>query len=367
MRRIELPGYDLTIGNLDDVGRGLDALLTETPWSRVSVLADSNTAQDCWPLVQDMAWPDNTEVLEIPDGEDYKTIGTCEGIWEAFLSLGMDRHSLLVNLGGGVIGDMGGFAASTFMRGFSFVNLPTSLLAQVDASVGGKLGVDFQGDEGPVYKNMIGLFADPKAVLIAPAFLATLPPEQQRSGFAEVLKHALIRDAAEWDRLCQANPPTDEASWENLIAHSVGIKRDVVAADRTEQNLRKILNYGHTIGHAVESLHLDGDNPLLHGEAIAVGMVAEAWMSTKLAGLPAADRDRIREGIRRYFPAFSIPEADPAAILEAMGHDKKNEGQAIRLSLLAGIGEAVPAVTLPPDQALDLVAEALAYYTDTPA
>lgn len=364
MHRLELPGYPLVIGSLDELGRALEPFLRR-PWSRVAVLTDENTIQDCWPLIQDLAWPDGTEVLEVPAGEEYKTIGTCEGLWEGFLSLGMDRHSLLVNLGGGVIGDMGGFAASTFMRGFSFLNLPTTLLAQVDASVGGKLGVDFQASDGPVYKNMVGLFRDPEAVLMAPAFLATLPPEQQRSGFAEVLKHALIRDADEWTRLETAGAPADEAAWERLIAHSVGIKREVVAADRNEQSLRKILNYGHTIGHAVESLQLESEAPLLHGEAIAVGMVAEAWLSAELCGLPAEARDRVAEGLRRWFPPVALTEASPEAVLAAMRHDKKNSAGRVKLSLLRRIGETEPEAALPEGAELELVTGALEYYRNT--
>ncbi len=364
MIRYELPGYPLVIGSLDSVGQALEEALRAKAWSRVAVLADENTARDCWPLLTDLAWPDDTEVLELPAGEAYTTIGTCEGIWEAFLELGMDRHSLLVNLGGGVIGDMGGFAASTFMRGMAFLNLPTTLLAQVDASVGGKLGVDFQPGEGPAYKNLIGLFGDPQAVLMAPAFLATLPPEQQRSGFAEVLKHALIRDAAEWARLEEAEAPADEAAWERLIAHSVAIKRDVVAADRTETSLRKILNYGHTVGHAIESLQLHTDAPLLHGEAVAVGMVAEAWLSAELCGLPAEERDRLAGGLRRWFPPADLSACSPEAVLDAMGHDKKNRAGAVRLALLERIGHAVPEAELPADRALALVGAALDYYRE---
>ena len=356
MHRLELPNYAVSIGDRADLISVLNEHLAAKRWSRVSVLVDENTEADCWPLVQDANWPEGTERLEVPSGEDFKTIGTCEGLWEAFVDLGMDRHSLLVNLGGGVIGDMGGFAASTYMRGFSFLNIPTTLLSQVDASVGGKLGVDFNG-----LKNMIGLFADPRAVLICPEFLATLSMEQLRSGYAEVLKHCLIQDAEQWQHL--AGKGMDAISdWEALIVRSVKTKQSVVEADPFEGGLRKILNFGHTIGHAIESLQLDSDHPLLHGEAIAIGMITESWLSAEVAGLSKAQRDEIAHGISNLFPHAQLTEVTVEAVLDLMKLDKKNQGGEIRLSLLAAIGDCKPDVALPTSKLRDLLGEALAYY-----
>jgi 3-dehydroquinate synthase len=356
MQTLQLPTYAVCIGDRPALIGQINQQLGARRWSRVAVLVDENTEPDCWPLVQEANWPEGTERLEVPSGEDYKTIGTCEGLWEAFVDLGMDRHSLLVNLGGGVIGDMGGFAASTFMRGFAFLNIPTTLLAQVDASVGGKLGVDFNG-----LKNMIGLFANPRAVLICPEFLATLPYEQLRSGYAEVIKHALIRDPEHWEQL--AGKGMDHiGDWEVLIARSVHIKRAIVEEDPLESGLRKILNFGHTLGHAVETLQLDSEHPLLHGEAIAVGMIAESWLSTRACGLAEAECDRIAHNIASVFPQANLSEVTVEGMLELMRLDKKNLAGEIRLSLLAAPGQCLPDQVLPGSSLPDLLEASLDYY-----
>jgi 3-dehydroquinate synthase len=356
MHHLELPGYAVHIGDLRALIGHLNQHLKARKWSRVVVLVDENTEQDCWPLVSDAFWPDGTERLEIPAGEGFKTVQTCEGLWEAFANLELDRHSLLVNLGGGVIGDMGGFAASTYMRGFSFLNIPTTLLAQVDASVGGKLGVDFKG-----LKNMIGLFADPRGVLICPEFLATLPYEQLRSGYAEVLKHTLIRDRQAWSELA-GHSLEEVLDWEALIAHSVAIKKAVVEADPNESGLRKILNFGHTIGHAIESLQLPSALPLLHGDAIAVGMIAETWLSYRACGMSGAERDAVSESVVAVFPEFSLTEVSVERVLDLMRLDKKNQAGQIRFSLLPAIGACKPDVVLPVDKLQEWLGEALDYY-----
>ncbi|MBI1193937.1 MAG: 3-dehydroquinate synthase [Bacteroidetes bacterium] len=359
MHHLELPGYTVHISDLRSLTGHLNQHLKARTWSRVAVLVDENTEQDCWPLISEANWPTGTERLEIPAGELYKTLSTCEGLWEAFTNLELDRHSLLVNLGGGVIGDMGGFAASTYMRGFSFLNIPTTLLAQVDASVGGKLGVDFNG-----LKNMIGLFADPRGVLICPEFLATLPYEQLRSGYAEVLKHALIRDRKSWTELA-GQSLEDVLDWETLIARSVSIKKAVVEADPNESGLRKILNFGHTIGHAVESLQLESDAPLLHGDAIAVGMIAETWLSYRACGMSGVERDAVAQSIAAVYPRFKLADVTVESVLELMRLDKKNRAGEIRFSLLPSIGACKPDVVLPEEKLGDWLGEALEYYQDT--
>ncbi|MCL4115774.1 UNVERIFIED_CONTAM: hypothetical protein GTU68_051697 [Idotea baltica] len=245
----------------------------------------------------------------------------------------VDRHGLVINLGGGVIGDMGGFVASTYMRGLDFIQIPTTLLSQVDASVGGKLGVDFNG-----LKNFIGLFQNPRAVLVDPSFIDTLTSEDHRSGYAEMIKHAMIRDRNIWDRLTALN------IWSDMdriteIYESIKIKKDVVTEDPREGGLRKILNFGHTIGHAIETLSFSTSKPFLHGEAIGIGMAAEAILSVRSCGLSKADADRIISYLKSVYDGLDLEIlARHEEIIELMQSDKKNKGGQIRFSLLKEIG-----------------------------
>lgn len=243
----------------------------------------------------------------------------------------LDRKALMLNLGGGVIGDMGGFCASLYKRGVRFINCPTTLLSQVDASVGGKLGIDFKG-----LKNHLGVFNEPETVVIAPEFLKTLPQAELRSGYAEIIKHGLIRDKAYFKKLQAQN--WENQDWESLIRHSVGIKKAVVDADPKENGLRKILNFGHTIGHAFESYFLDTSNHLLHGEAIALGMIAEGFLSFEKVGLSYEDFQELSQFLLKVYGKvnFSLHELDP--ILDLCLQDKKNEGQTLLFSLLESIG-----------------------------
>ena len=244
---------------------------------------------------------------------------------------GFDRKSMIINLGGGVACDMGGFCASTYKRGIRFINIPTTLLSQVDASVGGKLGIDFNG-----YKNHIGVFNIPEVVMISDAFLPTLPHDELRSGYAEVIKHGLIRNEYYFESL-RANGWEDQ-DWSAIIEKSISIKREVVEKDPKENGLRKILNFGHTVGHAVESFYLDTDKHLLHGEAIAIGMMAEAYLSRKLLGLLPKELDIITEFLLHVFDTVEIPDGDWAGIAELCFQDKKNVGKVINCSLLNKIG-----------------------------
>src|SRR5690606_1399794 len=228
--------------------------------------------------------------------------------------------------------DMGGFCASTYKRGIRFINIPTSLLSQVDASVGGKLGIDFNG-----FKNHIGVFNIPEAVIISTTFLATLPLPELRSGYAEVIKHGLIRNANQFESLKMQG--WESQNWKDIIEKSVSIKREVVEKDPKEEGLRKILNFGHTIGHAVESCYLDTDRHLLHGEAIAVGMITEAYLSKKLLGFPASDLQTITDFLLTVFEKVSIPVEDFENITAFCFQDKKNEGKIINCSLLRRIGD----------------------------
>lgn len=329
---LSLPTYDITIGSLALAHR---QWLLERRYAGIVVLTDENTHRHCWPLLA--PWLEGMPVQQIvvPAGEAHKHLDTCRRIWDELLAAGAGRRWCMLNLGGGVIGDMGGFCASTYKRGMDFVQLPTTLLSQVDASVGGKLGIDYGG-----VKNSIGVFREPNAVWIDPAFLDSLSHRELRSGFAEILKHALIADAGQWATL-KALPDLSAVRWGELIPGSVAIKKEVVLVDFYETGPRKALNFGHTIGHAVESYRLDGAQPLLHGEAIAAGMVAEAWLSHRLAGLPEAELEEIATTLTGYFGHEPVPEEALPELLALMRQDKKNEADEINITFLGRIGEAI--------------------------
>lgn len=315
-----------------DIGDSLNEFLEGKNYSNIGVLVDENTCMHCYPIIKDLI-PGHV-LIEIESGEEKKSIQTCESIWNQLTEARFDRKSLLVNLGGGVIGDMGGFCAATFKRGIDFINLPSTLLAQVDASVGGKLGIDFQG-----LKNHIGLFKLPEQVIIYDQFLNTLPYNQLRSGFAEVIKHNLIRDQTGWNAMIQT--PLEEKSWHEVISHSVKIKQEIVEKDPFEQGLRKILNFGHTIGHAVESFYLDQPGKhLLHGEAIAVGMIAETHLSRIKNNLEENQCHQIINYLVDLYDPSPIDAEDMHPISELVLQDKKNQGSQINCSLLEQIGKA---------------------------
>jgi len=243
-----------------------------------------------------------------------------------------DRQSLVINLGGGVTGDMGGFCASVYKRGMRFINIPTTLLAQVDASVGGKLGIDYMG-----YKNHLGVFTEPLSVLISQEFLPTLPEDEFRSGYAEVLKHGLIKNEQYFS--CLKTTDWQNQSWPDIIEKSISIKKEIVEKDPKEEGLRKILNFGHTIGHAVESYYLDTSDHLLHGEAIAIGMLAEAYLSHTKMRLSQDDLSRINNTLLEIFGKKHLSPSDFGSIASLCLQDKKNTGKIINCSLLKRIGE----------------------------
>lgn len=314
------------------IGDSLDEFLKGKNYSHIGVLVDENTRVHCYPMVKDLI-PKHI-LIEIESGEEKKSLQTCESIWHQLTEARFDRKSLLINLGGGVIGDMGGFCAATFKRGIDFINLPTTLLAQVDASVGGKLGIDFQG-----LKNHIGLFKLPEQVIIYDQFLNTLPYNQLRSGFAEVIKHNLIHDREGWTSLISTS--LHEKSWYRVIKHSVGIKQEIVEADPFEMGLRKILNFGHTVGHAVESFYLDQPaRRLLHGEAIAVGMIAETHLSQLKNGMDENQCDQIINYLIDIYDPSPLDAEDLQSISKLALQDKKNQGPVIKCTLLEQIGKA---------------------------
>ncbi len=315
----------------DQLQASLRALTDASTFSQIGVLVDENTKRACYPLLQPFL-PAHS-VCEIRSGEVHKNLTTCSQIWQWLTEKQFDRKGLLINLGGGVIGDMGGFCAATYKRGIRFVNLPTTLLAQVDASVGGKLGIDFEG-----FKNHIGLFQEPQQVIIYPAFLKTLPVRELRSGFAEVIKHSLIADADYWPNI--TSRALEQQDWLSHIRHSVRIKAWVVDQDFKESGLRKILNFGHTIGHAVESYYLQTAHPLLHGEAIAIGMICEAYLSAQYGNMPSSEVKQMEEFILSVFGHHHLEDHHLEVIAGMALQDKKNEGQTIRCTLLEKIGKA---------------------------
>jgi 3-dehydroquinate synthase len=309
----------------------LNRFIKQGNYSKVFFLVDEQTEKHCLPLLISQLQISEYDLIEITSGEINKTIDFCIGIWRMLIDFGADRNSLLINVGGGVITDIGGFAASTFKRGIDFVQIPTTLLAQVDASVGGKTGIDMDH-----LKNIIGTFTQPKAVFIDTFFLRTLPQRQIISGFAEMLKHGLIADRSYFNLLKEASLETIDPE---LIYHSITIKNDVVKQDPEEKGLRKILNFGHTVGHAIESYSLQHDaTPLSHGEAIAVGMVCEAFLSVEKTELTAAELVEIMETLGQFYEKYTIKEASVPDLIELMKSDKKNDGGKINCSLLTQIG-----------------------------
>lgn len=314
------------------IGESLPDFLSSKQYSKIVVIADNNTKRHCYPILK--AFLPKHSIVTVPSGEAHKTLATCEKIWEAMTKEELDRHALVINVGGGVIGDMGGFCAAVYKRGIDFIQVPTTLLSQVDASVGGKLGVDFQG-----FKNHLGVFNIPKSVLIDPVFLKTLPEREIRSGFAEIIKHCLIADGAKWEEIRAKD--FEEQNWPDLIAHSVKIKQQVVDQDPTEKGLRKILNFGHTLGHAVETCFLNKGpkERLFHGEAIAVGMIMEAYLSFERKMIDQQTLTNIEEFLFATYGKVEIKPEDIEEIIALTRQDKKNKGKEIRFSLLKGAGQ----------------------------
>ena len=333
----------------DRLENTFNSFFQSVAYSDVGVLVDENTLQHCYPLIYDFL-PDH-HLIQIQSGEIHKNLNICSHIWQKMTDAGFDRKALLVNVGGGVIGDMGGFCAATYKRGIDFINIPTTLLAQVDAAVGGKLGIDFQG-----FKNHIGLFKDPLKVIISPVFLNTLSKRELRSGFAEVIKHSLIADRNYWPNI--VHHPFEKQDWPSHITHSVNIKSEVVSKDFKEGGLRKVLNFGHTIGHAVESYFLNTPSPLLHGEAIAMGMLSEVYLSQKYCQMPENEASQIERFLLDVYGHVDLEDIQIKEIARLAIQDKKNERGAIQCALLREIGQAVYDVKV----GVDDIEEALNHY-----
>ena len=310
----------------DNPQNTLNELLATFQPDKVAFLVDENTKAHCLPLFDQS----ESELIVINSGEIHKNLETCQYIWKQMTDFGFSRKSILINLGGGVIGDMGGFCAATYKRGIRFINFPTTLLAAVDANIGGKLGIDFQG-----FKNHIGVFQDPDGVVVCDRFLQTLPERELRSGFAEVIKHGLIYDKNYYKGLKQSAFP--DYDWNEIIKKSIGIKGAVVAEDPKEAGLRKILNFGHTLGHGIESWYLNSSKSLLHGEAISIGMIMEGFLSLKSGLINESAQKDLTEYILKVYGKYELPPLDE--VLPLMLQDKKNVGNQISYSLLEGIGK----------------------------
>ena len=330
-------------------GSDLQDFLSGKEYSKMAVLTDENTATFCYPLLKD-SLPAHT-LIKIQSGEESKNLQTCSIIWQAMTEARLDRHSVFVIIGGGVLGDMGGFCAATYKRGIDFITLPTTLLAQADASIGGKLGIDFNH-----FKNHIGIFQEPTLNLVYSGFLKTLPKNELRSGFAEMIKHALISDKKLWDEI--RSKDLNDQPWEVLVPKSVEFKYSVVNQDPHEKGLRKILNAGHTIGHALESFFLANGNKILHGEAIAAGLITEAYLAMKRNMLDEPSLQEISTYILKTFVKVNIQEDQVKRISELCLQDKKNKGNSVLCVLPDGIGRATWDVEI----SLGEIEDCLTYY-----
>lgn len=334
MQTIQANGYGVFFNE-----SGYDALTKYSVngnYSTIFILVDANTNENCLQRFLSLLTTKKTiEIIEIEAGESEKNIATCVEIWSILTDLGADRKSLLLNLGGGVITDIGGFVASTFKRGIDFINIPTSLLAMVDASIGGKNGVDLGN-----LKNQIGVINFPQMVLVDTNYLNTLSKDEMRSGLAEMLKHGLIADANYWKEFIDMSQ-VDYADFDSLIHRSIEIKNKIVTQDPTENGIRKALNFGHTLGHAIESYFLENKNKktLLHGEAIAIGMILESHISWQKNFISKTEYAEIKKVIIAVFERIVFEDIDLQPILDLLIHDKKNEFGKIQFSLLDGIGK----------------------------
>ena len=345
----------------NDIEHNLATAVAESEHDRVFVLTDDTTHECCLPKVAALLAQYDAVPITIAHGDQHKTLAALGDVWTALQQGGATRHSLLINLGGGMITDLGGFAAATFKRGINFINIPTTLLAMVDAAVGGKTGINFGG-----LKNEIGAFADARFVIINTCFLDTLDAENLCSGYAEMLKHALISDERMWAEHVNFDlSQPDLAELQRMVAESIAVKERIVAEDPHEHGIRKALNFGHTIGHALEEFALQqaggavvstapenkstpGDavvsispknRPLLHGYAVAFGLIGELYMSARKAGFPTERLHQTARFIRENYAQTEFTCNDYPTLLNLMRHDKKNTSGVINFTLLHNIGD----------------------------
>ncbi len=330
-----MPQHILFSQDLSHEIGGKETSIDVSGYDRLFILTDETTERFCRPLLAECEALQAATSVVIPTGDVSKTPETLAQVWTGLVEGSASRHSLLICLGGGMVTDLGGFAAATFKRGMDFLNVPTTLLAMVDAAVGGKTGINFKG-----LKNEIGAFCEAKAVIINTNFLRTLDNENLRSGYAEMLKHALLSDAEMWAKHLQFSlDEPDYALLQTMVSQSIDVKRCIVEEDPHERGLRKALNLGHTVGHAFESLLMEKERPVLHGYAVAWGLVCELYLSTALLGFPTERLRQTVSFIRENFGAPDITCKDYDRLYSLMLHDKKNIGGNINFTLLANVGD----------------------------
>ena len=346
MATIKSNGYSIFIGK--EAFTALNSFLAKNNHSSYFILCDENTLQHCLPaLITACPKLSSAEIIEIESGEASKSLDFSAHIWQTFVENKADRKSLLINLGGGVVSDLGGFTASVYKRGMDYINIPTSILAMADASVGGKTAIDFNA-----IKNVLGTFAQPKAVFIQPAFLISLPERHFQNGVAEIYKMALIRDKKFWESLKKGLDPG------LLISGSVKLKNDIVLKDPFDKGIRNILNFGHTLGHALETLLLGTENEVLHGEAIIIGMLLESHISFQKKMLPKKELSEIVFELGASFILPSIKHIPFSAIIDLVKNDKKTLKNKFHFSLIDKIGSCKFDVEVTENQ----IKKALDYY-----
>ena len=334
MQPITANGYSIYFN--ENGYESLHQLFESNAYSSIFILVDSNTNEFCLPkFLPLLSTTIPIEIIEIEAGENFKNITTCTEIWSILSELGADRKSLIINLGGGVVTDLGGFIACTFKRGIDFIHVPTTLLGMVDAAIGGKNGIDLGH-----LKNQIGVINVPKLLLIDTQFLATLSQREMRSGLAEMLKHGLIFDKEYWNLFLDLSTLKSE-DLDTLIYRSIEIKNTIVKEDPTENGIRKALNFGHTLGHAIESYLLASQKPLLHGEAIAIGMILESYIAKEKKLLATEEYLEIKNTLKSLFEELVFTQNDILAIIELLIHDKKNEYGKVQFALINGIGKTI--------------------------
>lgn len=333
----------------ENIGQSLTEAISECPHDKLFVLCDETTQKLCLPVVE--SFISDYQLITIQASDTHKTLESLSHVWSELQQGGATRHSLMINLGGGMVTDLGGFAASTFKRGIQYINIPTTLLSMVDASVGGKTGINFGG-----LKNEVGVFNNASSVILDTTFLKTMDEENLLSGFAEMLKHGLISNERMWAELL--NVEIDKLSAQN-IADSIAVKQRIVLEDPTEKGIRKALNLGHTAGHAFESFAMRRQ-PVLHGYAVAWGIIVELYLSAVKTGFPVNRMRQTVQFVREHYGQLAITCKDYPELLELMHHDKKNTGSAINFTLLGEIGDIRINQTATEDE----IKEALDFYRE---
>ncbi|MDR1742891.1 MAG: 3-dehydroquinate synthase [Dysgonamonadaceae bacterium] len=340
-----------------DITQDLEKAVKNMHHDRLFILVDENTNSLCYPILDSSETLAKAQRIVIPAGDTHKTLETMAAIWKQLTENGATRHSLLINLGGGMITDMGGFAAATFKRGIACINVPTTLLGAVDAAVGGKTGINFDG-----YKNEIGAFYSAKLVFLSSAFFNTLSKTEILSGYAEMIKHSLIHSQTDWDKLLAFSfDAIDYEMLNELSFRSVSIKQRIVEKDPYEKDIRKALNLGHTVSHAFESFAIEKNSPVPHGYAVAWGLIAELYLSYRLCDFPKEKLQKTVSFVQKHYGAFPVSCDNYETLYEIMTHDKKNENSAINFTLLSDIGN----VKINQNVEKKMIFEALDFYRDS--